>query len=124
MKWFFYGLRNYAVFSGRASRKEFWMFFLFYIIFLFSFAILDAILGTIIIYTKTESYGLFTLLYFIGTFIPFLAVSVRRLHDIGKSGWWILLSFVPIGNIIYIILLATKGSSFHNKYGPPPEYTF
>lgn len=121
MKWFFISLKNYALFRGRASRKEFWMFFLFYIIFLFGFAFLDVILGTIIIVTNKESYGLFTLLYSIGTFIPFLAVSVRRLHDIGKSGWWILLSFIPIANIIYIIFLATKGNPFHNKYGPPPD---
>jgi uncharacterized membrane protein YhaH (DUF805 family) len=95
MKWFLKALRQYADFSGRARRKEYWMFVLFNIIFIFAAAFLGAIIGLATDGRNgklAQLYAfIFTMTYYFATAIPFLAVSVRRLHDSGKSGWWILL---------------------------------
>lgn len=119
MNWYIAVLKKYAVFSGRARRQEYWMFVLFNIIFVFVAMIIDNVLGTVI---EGTGYGLFYFLYVIAVFIPGLAVSVRRLHDIGKSGWWILISLVPIiGGIWLIVLQATDSQPGENQYGPNPK---
>ncbi|GAA2648647.1 MULTISPECIES: DUF805 domain-containing protein [Streptomyces] len=106
-------LKKYADFSGRARRQEYWMFFLFQIAALIIVAILDAVLGT--------SPWLYAL-YALGTLLPNLAVTVRRLHDTGKSGWWIFINFVPlVGFIWLIVLLATAGQQQPNEYGQDPK---
>jgi uncharacterized membrane protein YhaH (DUF805 family) len=108
MNWYLTVLRNYAVFSGRARRKEYWMFALFNIIFFIVAMIIDNILGT-----KFEMngmplhYGYVYTLYGLAVLIPGLAVLVRRLHDIGKSGWFALGFFISI-IILYVILFAIK----------------
>ncbi len=91
-------LKQYADFSGRARRKEYWMFVLFNIIFSSVAIFMDNILGTIIIEEKIGGFGFFGYLYVLYTliiFIPRLAVTVRRLHDVGKSGWMYLISLIP-----------------------------
>jgi len=119
MNWYLQVLKNYAVFTGRARRKEYWMFVLFNIIFAVLAIILDNILGTTI---QGAGYGLFYLLYGLAVLIPGLAVGVRRLHDIGKSGWFLLISLIPIiGAIWLIVLLATAGNAGENKYGADPK---
>ncbi|MEU7600558.1 DUF805 domain-containing protein [Streptomyces sp. NPDC040724] len=106
-------LKKYTVFSGRARRQEYWMFFLFNVAALIVVSILDAVLGT--------SPWLYAL-YALGTLLPNLAVTVRRLHDTGKSGWWFLISFVPlVGFIWLIVLLATAGNDQPNEYGVNPK---
>ncbi|MFJ9592145.1 DUF805 domain-containing protein [Streptomyces virginiae] len=106
-------LKKYAVFSGRARRQEYWMFFLFQIAALIIVSILDAVLGT-----SPWLYALFAL----GTLLPNLGVTIRRLHDTGKSGWWIFIAIVPIvGFIWFIVLLATAGQQQPNQYGPDPK---
>ncbi|MEJ8641492.1 DUF805 domain-containing protein [Streptomyces sp. MS1.HAVA.3] len=106
-------LKKYTVFSGRARRQEYWMFFLFNLAAVIVVAILDAVLGT--------SPWLYAL-YFLGTFLPNLAVTVRRLHDTGKSGWWIFIGAVPlVGFIWMIVLLATEGNDQPNAYGLNPK---
>ncbi|MFJ7589663.1 DUF805 domain-containing protein [Streptomyces sp. NPDC097617] len=106
-------LKKYSVFSGRARRQEYWMFFLFNVAAIIVVAILDAVLGT--------SPWLYAL-YFLGTFLPNLAVTVRRLHDSGKSGWWIFIGAVPVVGLIWIIvLLATAGQPQPNEYGQDPK---
>ncbi len=106
-------LKKYAVFSGRARRQEYWMFFLFNLAALIVVAILDAVLGT--------SPWLY-LVYGLGTLLPNLAVTVRRLHDTGKSGWWIFIGAVPlVGFIWMIVLLATEGNDQPNAYGLNPK---
>ena len=115
MNWYIQVLKKYAVFSGRARRKEYWMFVLFNIIFAVVAVILDNILGTSF---QGAGYGLFYLLYGLAVIIPSIAVGVRRLHDTDRSGWWLLICLIPIiGGIWLIVLLATAGTAGENKYG-------
>ena len=119
MNWYLKALKNYAVFSGRARRKEYWMFVLFNAIFFIIAIILDNVLGTAI---ENVGYGLFYFLYFLAVLIPSLAVAIRRLHDVGKSGWFLLISLIPIiGAIWLLVLLCTKGDAGENKYGANPK---
>ncbi|MFK5880876.1 MAG: DUF805 domain-containing protein [Sulfurospirillum sp.] len=112
MNWYINVLKKYAVFSGRASRSEYWYFVLINTIITF---ILIAIGNTI-------GNNLLDTIYSLAVFIPTLAVTARRLHDIGKSGWWQLLLFVPIlGFIILIIFLVKNSMPFENEYGPDPK---
>lgn len=111
--WFVKCLKNYANFTGRARRKEFWFFALTQFIILIIAQILDAILG---------SEFLFYVLTVLALFIPALAVSIRRLHDIGKSGWWYLIGLVPlIGFILLIIWFATETKQNNNEWGQPAK---
>jgi uncharacterized membrane protein YhaH (DUF805 family) len=114
MEWYLKVVKeNYANFNGRARRKEFWMFVLFNIIFSIVTWTVDAILGTYIV---------FSTIYGLAILIPSLAVTVRRLHDIGKSGLWIFIEFIPfIGWIWLLILLAQEGIPGPNEYGPNPK---
>ncbi|MGW7331757.1 DUF805 domain-containing protein [Streptomyces sp. NPDC054840] len=106
-------LKKYAVFSGRARRQEYWMFTLFQVAIIIVLMILDNLLGT---------YPLLVGLYILGTLVPNLAVTVRRLHDLGKSGAWYFIAFVPfIGGIWLLVLTATAGQPQPNQYGPDPK---
>ncbi len=119
MKWYLQVLRKYADFKGRARRKEYWMFVLFNFIFSIFAMILDNILGTAM---EGVGYGLFYILYALAVFIPSLAVSVRRLHDVGKSGWMLLVGLIPIiGAIWLLVLMVTDSKPGENKYGPNPK---
>lgn len=119
MKWFIKVLKQYADFKGRARRKEYWMFVLFYSIFLIITSILDITLGIGFGDTGT---GPITLLFYLAILIPGLAVTVRRLHDVGKSGWMILINFIPIiGGIWLLVLLLTNSNQGENKYGANPK---
>ncbi len=119
MKWYFKVLKQYADFSGRARRKEYWMFVLFNMVFSFAAMILDHILGIVI---ETAGYDPFYILYSLAVFIPSLAVGVRRLHDIGKSGWMWLIVFIPIVGAIWLIALMTFDSKpGANKWGDNPK---
>lgn len=119
MSWYLTVLKKYAVFSGRARRKEYWMFVLFNIIFSVVAVVLDNVLRTA---SEDLGYGLLYGLYSLAVFIPGLAVTVRRLHDVGKSGWWIFISLVPIiGGIWLLVLLATDSQAGENQYGSNPK---
>ncbi len=119
MNWYLAVLKNYATFSGRARRKEYWMFFLFNLIFAIVAAILDNILGIAI---KSIGYGPIYIIYALAVFIPGLAVAVRRLHDMGKSGWMFLVIFIPIAGFIWLlVLLVTDSQPGENQYGPNPK---
>ena len=119
MEWYVSVLKNYAVFSGRARRKEYWMFVLFNIIFAVVAAVLDNVLGLAI---EAIGYGPIYLIYSLIVLIPGLAVAVRRLHDTGKSGWMILVAFIPlIGFIWLLVLLAKEGDPGENQYGSNPK---
>ncbi len=119
MYWYLQVLKNYAGFSGRARRKEYWMFALFNLIFLIVAMILDNVLGTTI---EDLPYGLFYFLYALVVLIPSLAVAVRRLHDVGKSGWMILISLIPIvGGIWLLVLMLTDSNPGENEYGVNPK---
>lgn len=119
MNWYTKVLRNYAVFTGRARRKEYWMFVLFNIIFALAAMILDNALGLAF---APMPYGVLYFVYVLAVFIPGLAVGVRRLHDVGKSGWWMLIGLVPlIGAIWLLVLFVTEGARAPNQYGPDPK---
>ncbi|MEO8574281.1 MAG: DUF805 domain-containing protein [Pyrinomonadaceae bacterium] len=119
MNWYLKVLQNYANFQGRARRKEYWFFVLFNAIFAVIAMILDNLFGLTF---KDSGTGPFYLLYVLATLIPGLAVSVRRLHDIGKSGWFMLLALIPcVGGIILLIFDVTPGDAGENEYGPDPK---
>ncbi|MCB5179797.1 DUF805 domain-containing protein [Streptomyces antimicrobicus] len=107
-------LKKYAVFSGRARRQEYWLFVLFNVIISLVLALVDGILGT---------NGILGVVYSVAVLLPSLAVAVRRLHDTGRSGWWLLIALVPlVGAIVLLVFLATEGEPNPNKYGPNPKY--
>jgi uncharacterized membrane protein YhaH (DUF805 family) len=119
MNWYLTVLKKYAVFGGRARRKEYWMFVLFNVIFLIVAALLDNLLG---ITFQGNFYGYIYLVYALAVAIPALAVAVRRLHDIGKSGWWYFIILVPLaGGIWFLVLMATDSQPVENQYGPNPK---
>jgi uncharacterized membrane protein YhaH (DUF805 family) len=110
--------KKYAEFSSRASRKEFWLFFLFYIIAWVVLSVIDGLVGT---YDVESGFGMFSGIYMLATLVPYLAVCVRRLHDTDRSGWWLLVSLVPlIGAIWFIVLCCLKGSDEENRFGADP----
>lgn len=118
MNWYIEVLKKYAVFSGRARRKEYWMFALFNVIIAVLLLVLGGILGI-----NSDRYGTNVLywLYFLAVFLPSLAVTVRRLHDTGRTGWWVLIGFVPfIGGIIMLVFMLLD-SVPDNEYGPNPK---
>jgi len=119
MNWYIGVLKKYAVFDGRARRKEYWFFFLFTIIVSVILAIIDNLTGT---YSAQAHLGLLGGLYALGTLLPGIGVTIRRLHDTGRTGWWILIAFVPIvGGIILLIFMVLDGNPGENKYGPDPK---
>jgi uncharacterized membrane protein YhaH (DUF805 family) len=119
MNWYVAVLKKYAEFNGRARRTEFWMFVLFNFIFGIAAIIIDNVIGLTF---EEQIFGTVYLLYNLAVLIPSLAVCVRRLHDTGKTGWWILISLIPlVGEIWLIILCATEGTPGENIYGPNPK---
>jgi len=114
MEWYIKVWKQYADFSGRARRKEYWMFTLFNIIFFMLSFILGDMLGLEI--------GVIYMLYTLAVIIPSLAVCIRRLHDIGKSGWNYLIGLIPlIGGIILIVWFCTDSQAGENKWGANPK---
>ena len=119
MNWYSKVLKQYTDFSGRARRKEYWMFALFNIIFAFAAMILDNVLG---IAMEKIGYGPIYIIYGLAVLLPGLAVAVRRLHDVGKSGWMLLIVLIPlIGAIWLLVLLCTDGQPGSNKWGENPK---
>ncbi|MGA2759816.1 MAG: DUF805 domain-containing protein [Candidatus Cybelea sp.] len=119
MNYFIEAFRKYATFTGRARRSEYWYFVLFNLL----ISIPLWIVGAVFVAASSGSRaGMFPFdAYALGSFLPALAVGVRRLHDIGKSGWFTLLGFVPIANILLIVWLAQDGQPGTNEYGPNPK---
>jgi uncharacterized membrane protein YhaH (DUF805 family) len=106
-------LTQYATFTGRARRSEYWWFALAYAVTYFVAALIDGALGT----------TLFTVVVGLALLVPSLAVAVRRLHDIGKSGWWLLIGLVPlVGSIIVLVFACQDSQPGTNQYGPSPKY--
>ena len=119
MSWYFEVLRKYAVFSGRARRKEYWYFALFNFLATMLLVGVEVALGM----SDLESgYGPLTGLYSLAIIIPSIAVSVRRLHDTGRSGWWFLVALVPfIGAIVLLVFTLLDSDPGTNEYGPNPK---
>lgn len=113
MNWYLEVLKKYAVIEGRARRKEYWMFILF-----------NVILTILASFISIEFRGFYIILiiYLVAIIIPTISVIVRRMHDIGKSGFWIFIRLVPIiGGIWMLILLCTEGQMGENQYGKNPK---
>ena len=132
MEWYLKVMRdNYANFNGRARRKEYWMFTLFFflitVVIYFLLALLAFFMtGDLIDLMNTEwfpvVFGFSIIIYFLIHLVPSIAVTVRRLHDTGKSGWLYLLTFIPyIGGLIIFIFTVIEGDKGDNKYGPDPK---
>jgi len=120
MKHYLKALKNYTNFKGRASRKEYWIFFLFNLIISIILVVIDNNFKLII--DRDMGLGLLSSLYSLAILLPALAVGVRRLHDIGKSGKWLFIAFVPIiGGIWLLVLFATKGMEANNPFGEEPN---
>jgi uncharacterized membrane protein YhaH (DUF805 family) len=117
MEWYVAVLKKYATFDGRARRKEYWMFVLFNFLIAFLLAFVEGMLG-IAPYTDTSVLGS---LYSLFVLIPSVAVSVRRLHDTDRSGWWLLLAVVPLANIALLVFFIQEGTRGTNQYGPDPK---
>lgn len=103
---------NYANFNGRARRSEYWYFQLFRSI----------VLSGLLLFAVTELGALLFFIFFLGTFIPDLAVSWRRFHDVGRGGWWYFISLVPIIGLLFLVIwLAQDSQPGSNQYGPNPK---
>ncbi|GIO39983.1 DUF805 domain-containing protein [Paenibacillus antibioticophila] len=112
MQWYLKVLQNYVGFSGRARRTEFWMFILFNFLAIVVLRILDSILGI----------ALLGALYSLAVLLPTIALWVRRLHDTGKSGLWLLLALIPaVGVIVLLIFACLDSDPAANQYGPNPK---
>ncbi len=119
MKWYFQPLRKYAVFAGRARRREFWSFFLINLAIILALRRLDILLGT---WDSDSHVGLVSGVFQVATLIPTIAVSIRRLHDTNRNGWWYVMIFIPfVGWIPLFIFLAQDGQPGENRYGPSPK---
>ncbi len=121
-------LKRYAQFSGRSSRREYWMFTLFLILVALAWFMIYLSIGKDYERSGSDLSGLgliwigAAVLFFLGLVIPSIAVSVRRLHDVGLSGWLYLISFIPyIGGLFMLVIALIPGNTGHNKYGPDPH---
>ncbi|WML48330.1 DUF805 domain-containing protein [Neobacillus sp. PS3-34] len=113
MQWYLNVLKNYTGFSGRARRKEYWMFFLVN-------AIISIVLS--ILQSVADLNNLLTGLYSLAVLLPSIAVGIRRLHDTGRSGWWLLIALIPIvGGIILLVFTCQDSQENENQYGPNPK---
>jgi uncharacterized membrane protein YhaH (DUF805 family) len=119
MNWYLDVLKKYAVFNGRARRKEYWMFTLFNVIVSIVIGAIDMGLGLSI---GASSMGILGLIYTLAILLPAIGVSIRRLHDTGRSGWWLLLVLIPfIGPLVLLVFFVMDSTPGDNQYGPNPK---
>lgn len=110
--------KKYAVFSGRANRKEYWVFFLFCV---FVGTVLSNTIDLYLVNARGFGFNVTNTIFTLATLIPWIAVGVRRLHDADFSGWWLLIGLIPLfGTIASLIMLALPSTKGENKYGPEP----
>ena len=115
-------LAKYVTFAGRAPRSEYWYFYLFFLISVIVGVVLDNVLGLAVLDENGEyAYGPIAVIAVLGLFLPQLSVSVRRLHDLDRSGWWWWLGLVPIvGALVLLVWFCSRGTEGNNRYGPNP----
>jgi uncharacterized membrane protein YhaH (DUF805 family) len=118
MKWYFETLRKYAVFAGRARRREYWMFELWHALILVALIVIDVKVSA----SGHDQRAVLTGLYILVTALPVFAGSVRRLHDTNHSGWWIFINMVPlVGQFVLLSFLIKDGDPGVNRFGPNPK---
>jgi len=121
MNWYLDVLKKYAVFTGRARRKEYWMFTLFNVLISIALTFIDVLLlghdmG------DPGSIGIVSTLYSLAVLLPSLAVSIRRLHDTDRSGWWLLIALIPfIGAVVLLVFMCLDGTRGSNRFGVNPK---
>ena len=128
MDWMLMPLKRYADFSGRSCRKEYWMFYLLIILVFVADFILGGLIGAGVSSSGNSSamgvfggiLGILSTVFILGLLIPSLAVAVRRLHDIDKSGWFYLITFIPFVNIVLIVWSCQRGTEGPNRFGDDP----
>ena len=119
MNWYLEVLKKYPVFRGRARREEYWFFVLFNIIISIVLAVIDGVTGS---FSPEAGMGLLGGIYTLAVLIPGIAVSVRRLHDTERSGWWLLIALVPlIGAIVLLVFMVQDSKPGQNQYGANPK---
>ncbi|HUI88304.1 MAG TPA: DUF805 domain-containing protein [Anaerolineales bacterium] len=122
MSWYLAVLKKYADFSGRARRKEYWMFLLFNAIFFIGAEIIEIVLLRTRLELVYRIIYIIIFLWYLAILVPAMAVLVRRLHDIGRSGRWFFIGLIPLIGVIWlIVLLATGSQPGKNQYGPNPK---
>lgn len=109
--WMLMAWRKYADFSGRARRKEYWMYILGYVIVSVVLAIIGSILST----------SLLGYAFMLVALVPSIAVGIRRLHDTERSGWWMLLGLIPLGGLVLLVFFVMEGTRGNNAFGPDPK---
>lgn len=118
MKWYLQALKHYAVFNGRASRKEYWIFVLFQILAVLAISAAERAAA---VANPEILFGWYTAGFLLLTLLPALAVTIRRLHDTGRSGWWGLLHAVPVaGTLLLQAFMLSASARGRNRYGPAP----
>ncbi len=119
MRWYVEVLRQYAVFRGRSARTEYWMFIIINLVMTLLLDLFDSALLGDMVYAS----GPLTSIYMLAVLLPNLAVAVRRLHDTGRSGWYLLMLLIPfVGLLLFLILMAQDSHPGDNRYGADPKH--
>jgi len=120
MNWYMQPLKKYAAFNGRARRREYWTFMIINDIIVFLLSLFEGIAGI----APNTDYSVLAIIFSLFVLIPSLAVSVRRLHDVGRNGLWLLIVFIPvIGVVALLIFYLLDSQAETNDYGPSPKAT-
>ncbi|MBB5189897.1 uncharacterized membrane protein YhaH (DUF805 family) [Silvimonas terrae] len=124
MNWYLAVLKNYTGFTGRARRKEFWMFALCNLLISLLLRALDHLIGTTFV-AEGEVVGILGTLYGLAVLIPSMAVAIRRLHDGDHAGWWLFMALLPIvGSIVLLVFMLQQSTPGPNRFGPSPRLDF
>ena len=120
MNWYLEVLtKKYATFDGRARRREYWFFALISFVVLVALVVADIAMGT---FSEDARIGLLSGLYALAILIPSIAVTMRRLHDTNRSGWWVLLNLIPyLGSLVILVLACLDSQPGANRFGPNPK---
>ena len=119
MNWYIEVLKKYATFTGRARRREYWFFALFNFLIGVLLGVVDSVNGT---FNDEVGLGLVGGIYTLAVLLPSIAVSVRRLHDTERTGWWLLIGLIPVvGWIVLLVFFVLEGTRGPNKYGNDPK---
>jgi len=119
MNWFLGALGKFATFSGRSRRKEYWYFTLVYLIIEVVLAVIDMATG---LFSQSTGIGVLSGIFALAMILPSLSVSVRRLHDTGRSGWWLLIGLIPLlGAIVLLVFMILDSEPGSNRFGDNPK---
>jgi uncharacterized membrane protein YhaH (DUF805 family) len=122
VNYYFAAFRKYAAFKGRATRSEYWYFTLFNILAVLGFGLIDQLMGT---FNFDAGYGPLSAIYTLAMILPGLSVSIRRLHDTGRSGGWFLITAIPVlGLLVFLYLALLDSDPNPNQYGESPSWKY